>query len=731
MNELLLIILISFVVFISGCTQTQLSLNQTLSSIGQVNSFLSQYPNSTIQSVLLSTPPQNLVNQLCQTNLTLSNVYFVNITNQQQNLLLLLNATNNQMQCVTVTTAPALQQPANGTANVQLMASSGQAIGSVSVGNIILPFQFNTPSNLTQSVALSVPTNFTNPTSVSTGLNGTNLTIILQQGNLVQTIPINIQVASPNPLQQNQIPLTAPISATSSLKSNYFGNDQIALDIEKGVAVNYSFSGLYPAGAQFNINLDTDKFQYKILSALRMLGYALKPTQKQPLYLTRWSESFQKTHNLPVIDNITSDFILALDKDIYDLEQKIQSYVNSFPIPVGNYSVDISTSNSVERYDVTFVPNHKNEPPADYVRFFHSYLMSTLPKNIAPLTRESVHVWFTGQSHGVVYNDGWWKLNYIPSAQPLNRHGIAGIFRATRDGVSYPSQDFYHEYGHQIDNSLYEHLFPHAGMVNTTGFYELIFDIKNCSLNSAGRKTCAVRPNVKVVSDYSLSWENPNNPGHYLVVEAFAEAFAMYIGQGNVYRELSNIDSSYKDQYQWLKANVFGGVEYCTGDVNLITYVSRWDYRKNILPDLVASLTVELINKKVNDTQPIFSIFDEVVQCPSNVVTPPPGGSVSQTNQTPSINQTVAGNVTQPINQTTTASNITSSTNYTTNITQPSNATIQTNQTSTTNQTISGNQTSCLVGWICTGTFTRAYQSSNCSLGSTQYCNITCSNGVC
>ena len=87
MNELLLIILISFVVFISGCTQTQLSLNQTLSSIGQVNSFLSQYPNSTIQSVLLSTPPQNLVNQLCGTNLTLSNVYFVNITNQQLSVI--------------------------------------------------------------------------------------------------------------------------------------------------------------------------------------------------------------------------------------------------------------------------------------------------------------------------------------------------------------------------------------------------------------------------------------------------------------------------------------------------------------------------------------------------------------------------------------------------------------------------------------------------------------------
>lgn len=408
------------------------------------------------------------------------------------------------------------------------------------------------------------------------------------------------------------------------LKSNYFGSDETALGIVNEEIINYKFSDLYMGGntnlfADINVNAP-NKFQYKVLSALKMLGYALSATSYKPV-LINWAEAFQKKNNLPISDTITTDFIKKLDELLYEQENQILPYLNSFPI---NEDFDIDSLD----VHVIYVSHNQNEPPKDHVRFFFSYLMSSLPRRIAPLTKESVYRFFAGQGHGIIYYEDYQhKLNYIPSAPPLNKQG-SGIYKTSKSQLSDAMgvSNFLHEYGHQIDGLLYGSISPEAGMINTETFYGLLYDMNDCPTGSIW-KTCAPLSKAKFVSDYALSWENPNNPGHYSIVEAFAESFAMYVLQGKLYRKLATIDPSYQLQYNWLKQNVFDGIEYCTGDENMIVFDKwntgepQWDYTKYIetndkiyLPR-VSSIMEEFVYSKVSNSNPIFSLYDLVTKC--------------------------------------------------------------------------------------------------------------------
>ncbi|MDO8618410.1 MAG: LamG-like jellyroll fold domain-containing protein [Candidatus Daviesbacteria bacterium] len=414
------------------------------------------------------------------------------------------------------------------------------------------------------------------------------------------------------------IPLTAVLlqktqifksrAVETNLKSSYFSSDPIAKKIFQGEIVNYKFSDLY-LGVDHQINVDRNKFQYKILSAFRMLGYALDPLQNKPL-LNRDVEVFQRIHSLPISDLITQDFILSLDDQMFNLENRTREYSNHFPINE-TYMLDGIT--------YTYVPVPPNEPSKDYIRFYFDYLMSSLPKKIAPITLPAVDRYFKLQGFGIVYHDdSGWKLDYL-------RDG--GIYKTTN--IWYVDSDmassFFHEYGHQID--------LHEQYINTSGFFRILFNMDDCSLNSVGWQTCTPKSEAKFVSQYALSWENPNNPRHYSISEAFAESFAMYIVQGKLYKQLGTIDPSYNLQYEWLKQNVFEEFEYNSGDDNLISTVG-WNYYNNQLPGGVSYVNKVFINNQVNDNQPIFSLFDlikdkpvRITPSPSQVPTPTPVNS--------------------------------------------------------------------------------------------------------
>jgi hypothetical protein len=122
-----------------------------------------------------------------------------------------------------------------------------------------------------------------------------------------------------------------------------------------------------------------------------------------------------------------------------------------------------------------------------------------------------------------------------------------------------------HEYAHYLDNVFHwsknNPLLTHLGSIDTTGFYNILYDL------SSGSYCYEMR------SDDPKDWVTKYgfNPGYggcasgYSVVfEEWAEAFSMYVADGRKFRAAAQQSSLIAQQYAWIKNNVFGGVEYDT-----------------------------------------------------------------------------------------------------------------------------------------------------------------------
>lgn len=423
--------------------------------------------------------------------------------------------------------------------------------------------------------------------------------------------------------------------STPVLKSNYFKDDSTALGIINGQITDLTFSDLY-TGIDHPSKMDPNKYQYKILSALRMLGYSYKNMFFNQV-LRKWATHFQKTHYLPISDVIDKNFITNLDEAVYSQEQRVQPFIDLFPIDTNFTMTNFPNPGTI---DYTYIAYHQNEPPKDHVRFFLSYIMSTFPPARATLTVDSIGTFIRGQGYmSLGYNNGW-QYTYIPTAEPINKSGY-GMYKSNRVNTQdfMDANTFFHEYGHYLDKRQYtDQYFSYPERVDTTSFYSILYDMNDCIMPTTGGYglTCKPQADARFVSTYGgLSWENPNSPGHYYIGESFAEVIPMYILHGKLYRKLASLNSNYAQQYSWLKNNVFEGVEYQTGDESLI--LGRgWNYNDNVIPYNVSALAEELSFLHSNADQPIFSLTDLIPSTqrgtlPTPTPMPTPITSVSPT----------------------------------------------------------------------------------------------------
>ncbi len=370
------------------------------------------------------------------------------------------------------------------------------------------------------------------------------------------------------------------------LKSDYFKNDAVAQDIASGTITDHTFSGTSPTG-----------IQYRISSAFKMLDYAYKDPFS-PSALQTFRIAFQRIHSIPETDFITSEFVILLDGEIYEHEQMIQDFIVDFPIDESFYF----DGNYIE-----YLSHDENEPMKDHVRYFFAFLLGSLPEHIAPLTLETVYYFFRCQSHGIIkHQNSRTVLQYIPGG---------AVFKRTQLSPSHTHEvvTFFHEYAHQIDSRLYSHFSPHVGMVETLGFYEILFDLDDTKYGPFG--IYARHPaDPRFVSGYADGWEHPEYPGYYSVVESFAESFALYVVNGRLYRQLATINYEYEQQYNWLKTNVFDGIEYDTGSEDCISNDSPlWDYSSDSPPSTVTdTVKYKYLHDNTNYENPIFSLSRHV-----------------------------------------------------------------------------------------------------------------------
>lgn len=384
--------------------------------------------------------------------------------------------------------------------------------------------------------------------------------------------------------------------------SDYLKGDQTAQKIVNGT-MTYVF-GDTPFG-------DDELFDQKMQSSFRMLGYALETLQFKTSY-RRWIESFQQSHGLPVSDTVSAEFLLSLDKELYQHQQYIQPYLDKFPV-----DEDFTFNYFLGTMSVSYVANTPEHPSKDHVRYFMSSLLDPMPEAISPMNKDNIGQFFYWQGFNTIKKRGEiYVLNYIPGAPPYNEYSY-GLYRVSSiistDFMN--SGQFIHEYAHHADSSRYGQPDPNHGFVDTTTFYPLIFDMNDCLPNAL--MYCKPLPDVKVVSDYAISWELPEYPGYYMTLEAFAESFHMYYAHGNVYREISNLDPQYLQQYLWLKDNAFQGIEYCGSDSSLISNISPyWDYRVGDIPSIVADITnYGLFDLLISESQPTIQVDQIIKQC--------------------------------------------------------------------------------------------------------------------
>jgi len=88
----------------------------------------------------------------------------------------------------------------------------------------------------------------------------------------------------------------------------------------------------------------------------------------------------------------------------------------------------------------------------------------------------------------------------------------------------------------------------------------------------------------------------------------------LYVVNGKLYRELTAIDFNYEQQYNWLKSNVFGGVEYATGSRHCIQNDRPWwDYRSDSLPaNVTDTLEYNHVHENTSYESPVFSLARHV-----------------------------------------------------------------------------------------------------------------------
>lgn len=383
-----------------------------------------------------------------------------------------------------------------------------------------------------------------------------------------------------------------PVSgAGGELESAFFTSDPVFQDIADGDITDHTFSGTSPSN-----------IQYRISSALKMLDFAYQDPFS-PSTLKTFRIAFQRIHNIAETDFITSEFILLLDEALLQHEQTMQHDVTDFPIDENFFFGG--------RY-VEYVPHDVNEPTKDHVRYFFASLLAALPEHIAPRTLETVYYFFRCQSHGIIkYVNGNTMLQYIPGG---------AVFKRTRISPSHALEvaTFFHEYAHQIDSFLYHYFYPHSGMVETRAFYEILLDMED-EISGPYGTYAKHNADSRFVTGYSDGWEHPEYPGYFSVVESFAESFALYVVNGKLYRYLAEIDDNYMQQYEWLKTNVFDGIEYDTGSESCITNRSpSWDYTANSPPPSVTDTIRYCYLKDVTSyDNPVFSLKRYVEKVPS------------------------------------------------------------------------------------------------------------------
>ncbi len=336
----------------------------------------------------------------------------------------------------------------------------------------------------------------------------------------------------------------------SRFQGDFFKGDETGEKILAGQITNYSIADFQ--GATEN---NRKTFAFKVLNALRMLGYKLGCDYG---YYTCW-HNFLKENNLAQSDTISKEALEKLDAQLAELEKTDSTAARGFPLYNNFVEENLSGEPSKNHLVALFAKMYGLLPPqlVGNAAAFRNYFAKQLPEGGG----EDYAIKCNSQDKCIVS----FRNSYYSSL--TNENDSNNIF-VIRDDFVFPATNL-HEYAHYLDGSVYEkNEGLKQGIINTSSFYAITYNLSTEFRHEIGWKY--YRPNKNFtgregeffVSAYAKGWQQDEKLGFYTAYEDFAESFGMYVLAGNVFRCKAQQHPVLMQKYNWLKQNVFNGVEY-------------------------------------------------------------------------------------------------------------------------------------------------------------------------
>jgi len=295
-------------------------------------------------------------------------------------------------------------------------------------------------------------------------------------------------------------------------------------------------------------------FAYKILSGLFMLGYqteiAVNGNSGQVPHLLALN-AFQNAHALPQSSLVSSACLSALDQLLAAREQQLAPIARSFQL-----------------YD-HMQPLHDNDISKDTLAAIYTIPMQALPKYLQMSAYEEVQC-INGQCDGFIQDQSGNGMGW-PIDLSADFRFVGAYFDPLRANTRLPSAAVHvdtvlHEYAHYLDG-FYKVFINNPGqtkfkIIDTTGFYAIGYDL------ASGSAGCYV-PNSHNPQDWVTKYAAQPGYGNCAAGSAvpdedWAESFSMYVAAGRDFRAAALQSTLLARKYDWIKDNVFFGLEYDT-----------------------------------------------------------------------------------------------------------------------------------------------------------------------
>jgi hypothetical protein len=396
---------------------------------------------------------------------------------------------------------------------------------------------------------------------------GYPLGAVLAQGTTGSHSPLILQKSSSafgSCCRGNYYPLQGRLPDAPTLRSKFLKDDQIAKQIISGTLTDYSVNDFALVSGQGFVSTET--FAYRVLSAIRQLGYTppidggIRPGQA-------FLNKFQKLNRLPITDVISKDLLLVIDHRLTESEPLDALEGPQFPL-----------------YPSLTPAIPSNEPSREHFARLLAVSFKALPHELAPYTQENFLNFYRQQLPYFVV-----EASNTENASPTAvcdigyypEYGNDCRFRAnsviTLSGEFEVVGTLFHEYAHWLDSNLFAPLPRTArGKIATLGFYSISYDTSQGSVQAGSRTYYPLRRGESVVATefvgaYARGAELLiEGTPKYTPFEDFAESFGLYVNGGKIFRQLAANNQYLKQKYDWLKVNVFAGFEYDTGEAGSI-----------------------------------------------------------------------------------------------------------------------------------------------------------------